>query len=135
MVTVIGHSLGAALALLDGVRLRLVLAPTTDVKVVGYGMPRVGNQIFASFVDAILSERVEHINNKHDPIPIVPAQSFGYRHVLGEVHIQDSGEWIACPGEDNPDPRCIVGTVPSIFQGEFSEHSGPYNGINLKCDS
>ncbi|KAI0271128.1 Alpha/Beta hydrolase protein [Russula aff. rugulosa BPL654] len=35
IVTVIGHSLGAALALLDGVRLRLVLAPTTDVRVVG----------------------------------------------------------------------------------------------------
>ena len=101
MVTVIGHSLGAALALLDGVRLRLVLAPTTDVRVVGYGMPRVGNQDFANFVDTILPGRVEHFNNKHDPIPIIPAMSLGYHNVMGEVHIQETGEWIACPGQDN----------------------------------
>lgn len=135
MVTVIGHSLGAALALLDGVRFRMLLAPTTDVRVVGYGMPRVGNQDFASFVDTILSGRVEHINNKHDPIPIVPAKFFGYQHVLGEIHIQETGEWISCPGEDNPDPRCIVGAVPSVFQAKFSDHSGPYNNIKLKCYS
>ena len=133
-VTVIGHSLGAALALLDGVRLRLILPPTIDVRVVGYGMPRVGNQAFASFVDRILPNRVTHINNKHDPIPIVPPIFFGYHHVSGEVHIQETGEWIACPYEDNPDHRCIVGAVPSVFQATFSDHTGPYNGIMLKCD-
>ncbi|KAN0105220.1 Alpha/Beta hydrolase fold [Russula decolorans] len=135
MVTVIGHSLGAALALLNGVRLRLVLAPTTDVKVVGYGMPRVGNQDFASFVDTILPGRVVHINNKHDLIPIVPFITLGYRHVSGEIHVQETGEWIACPGEDNSDPRCIVGAVPIISQANFSEHSGPYNGMMLECTS
>jgi predicted lipase len=135
MVTVIGHSLGAALALLDGVRLRLLLAPSTDVRVVGYGMPRVGNEDFASFVDAILSGRVERINNKHDPIPVMPGKLLGYRHVSGEIHIQDTGEWTECPGEDNPDSRCIVGAVPSIFQANLSEHSGPYNNIMLKCNS
>ncbi|KAN0109080.1 Alpha/Beta hydrolase fold, partial [Russula decolorans] len=127
MVTVIGHSLGAALALLDGVRLRLLLAPTTDIRVVTYGMPRVGNQDFVSFVDTILSGRVEHINNKHDPIPIMPAIAFGYHNVLGEIHVQETGEWIECPGKDNPDPRCIVGAVPSLIQAQFSDHSGPYN--------
>jgi Lipase (class 3) len=134
MVTVIGHSLGAALALLDGLRLRLVLAPTTVVRVIGYGMPRVGNQAFASFVDGILPNLVKHINNKHDPIPIVPAMSIGFRHVSGEIHIQETGQWIGCPHEDNPDPLCIVGAVPSIFQATFSDHSGPYNHIMLKCD-
>jgi predicted lipase len=135
MVTVIGHSLGAALALLDGVRLRLVLAPTTDVRVVGYGMPRVGNQDFASFVDAIFPGRVKHINNKRDAVPIVPGKFLGYHNVLGEIHIQETGEWIACPGEDNSDPRCIVGAVPSVFVAKFSDHLGPYNGIVLQCNS
>jgi hypothetical protein len=135
MVTVIGHSLGAAVALLDGVRLRLVLAPTTDVRIVGYGMPRVGNQDFANLVDAILPGRVEHINNELDPVPTVPAIALGYHNVLGEIHIQETGEWIACPGEDNPDPRCIVGAVPTIAQAKISDHFGPYNGILLKCNS
>ena len=135
MVTVIGHSLGAALALLDGVRLRMLLAPTVDVRVFGYGMPRVGDQGFASFVDAILPDRVTRINNKHDPIPILPAMSLGYEHVLGEIHIQETEEWIKCPWQDNEDPRCIVGAVPSIFQATFEDHSGPYHNILLKCFS
>ncbi|KAI0271127.1 lipase [Russula aff. rugulosa BPL654] len=134
MVTVIGHSLGGALALLDGLRLRLVLAPTTVVRVITYGMPRVGDQAFASFVDDILPNLVKRINNKHDPIPIVPAMSIGFRHVSGEIHIQETGQWTVCPYEDNQDPRCIVGAVPSIFQATFSDHSGPYNHIMLKCD-
>ena len=136
MVTVIGHSLGAALALLDGVRLRLLLSPTTDVKVIGYGMPRVGDQGFANFVDVILLDRVSRINNKKDPVPTLPPMGLfgGYHHVSGETHIQETGEWIECPGEDNRDPRCIVGAVPSIFQAKAPDHIGPYNNIMLKCD-
>ncbi len=135
-VTTVGHSLGAALALLDGVFLRIQLDPTIKISVVGYGMPRVGNEDFANFVDTILPGRVKHINNKKDPIPIVPGMWLGYHHVSGEVHIQnDSGGWITCPGQDNPDPRCIVGTVSSIFSAKFSDHHGPYNGVILKCNS
>jgi predicted lipase len=96
-VTVVGHSLGAALALLDGLFLKLHL-PNLTVKVVGYGMPRVGNQDFASLVDSKLGGLVTHINNKEDPIPIVPGRILGFHHVSGEVHIQDSGAWDACPG-------------------------------------
>jgi predicted lipase len=132
-VTVIGHSLGAALALLDGVSFRLILDPTTNVNVIGYGMPRVGNQDFANLVDTILPGCVKRITNKHDPIPIVPAKAQGYHHVSGEIHIQQTGEWITCPGQDNADARCIVGAVPSIFNAKFSDHSGPYNNIMLKC--
>lgn len=40
-VLVVGHSLGGALALLDGVSLGLNLPSTTQLKVITYGMPRV----------------------------------------------------------------------------------------------
>jgi len=96
-VTVVGHSLGAALALLDGVFLSLHI-PKELVTVVSYGMPRVGNQAFANFVDSQLAERVMHVNNKEDPIPTVPPVLLGYHHPSGEIHIQDSGAWDACPG-------------------------------------
>ncbi|KAI0271126.1 lipase [Russula aff. rugulosa BPL654] len=136
MVTVVGHSLGAALALLDGLQLRLALPSTTDVIVHGYGMPRVGDQDFATFVDDTLPDSVTRINNKLDGIPIVPAMSIGFHHVLGEIHIQEiGGEWIRCPFEDNPDPRCIVGAVPNIHQANLSDHDGPYNRIMLNCHS
>jgi len=40
-VMLVGHSLGGALALLDGVFLGLNLPKTTQMRVVTYGMPRV----------------------------------------------------------------------------------------------
>jgi predicted lipase len=96
-VTVVGHSLGAALALLDGLFLSLNL-PSVTVKVVGYGMPRVGNQAFADFVDNQLGGLVTHINNEEDPVPTLPGRFLGFHHVSGEIHIQDSGTWDVCPG-------------------------------------
>ena len=147
----VGHSLGAALSLLDGVYLRLQLSESVSVRVVGYGMPRVGNQDFANWVDANLGD-VTHINNKEDPIPILPGMFLGYHHPSGEVHITDSGTWESCPGEfgragavffcgtltrvrfpgqDNPSTQCIVGDVPNIFEGNLHDHDGPYNGIEM----
>ncbi|KAH8989452.1 Alpha/Beta hydrolase protein [Lactarius akahatsu] len=132
-LTVIGHSLGAALSLLDGVYLRIHLSSSVTVRVVGYGMPRVGNQDFASWVDSHLSGQVTHVNNKEDPIPIVPGMSLGFHHASGEVHITDSGTWENCPGQDNPSTLCVVGDVPNIFVGSLSDHDGPYNGISMSC--
>ena len=97
-VTVVGHSLGAALALLDGVYLSLHLSASVNVRVIGYGMPRVGNQAFADWVDRKLSGQVTRINNREDPIPTLPGKFLGFHHSSGEIHITDSGTWDACPG-------------------------------------
>ncbi|KAN0121614.1 Alpha/Beta hydrolase fold [Russula decolorans] len=120
-VTVVGHSLGGALALLDGVFFSLQLPKDVTVNVISYGMPRVGNQAFANFVDRQLSGRraVTHVNNREDPIPI--------------IHILDSGAWDACPGQDNPSDSCIVGDVKNIFEGDLRDHGGPYAGITMGC--
>ncbi|KAI6010401.1 Alpha/Beta hydrolase protein [Pisolithus microcarpus] len=130
-VTVVGHSLGAAISLLDSVYLPLHLPSGTSFQTITYGLPRVGNQAFANYVDANL--HLTHINNKEDPIPILPGMFLGYVHPAGEVHIEDSGEWAACPGQDNPSTQCIVGDVPTILQGDESAHDGPYNGIEMGC--
>jgi predicted lipase len=97
-VTLVGHSLGAALALLDSVFLPLHLPSSTAFKTITYGMPRVGNQAFANYVDASVHD-LTHVNNKEDPIPILPGMFLGFHHPSGEVHIQDSEAWDACPGE------------------------------------
>jgi predicted lipase len=44
-VTVVGNSICGAVALLDGVYLSLQLAKSVTVKVISYGMPRVGSPI------------------------------------------------------------------------------------------
>lgn len=129
-VTVVGHSLGAALALLDGVFLPLHISGVS-FRTIGYGMPRVGNQAFADYVDSHIS--LTHINNKKDPVPIVPGRFLGYHHPSGEVHISENNAWESCPGQDNTSTLCTVGDVPNIFDGSTGDHSGPYDGITMGC--
>ncbi|GBE86641.1 hypothetical protein SCP_0905210 [Sparassis crispa] len=130
-ITTVGHSLGAALSLLDFLYLPLHL-PDTTYTYIGYGLPRVGNQAFADYVDDQISS-VTHINNKEDPIPILPSTSLGYMQPHGEIHIEDSGDWVACSGDENPSSQCIDGDVPTLLQSNFSDHVGPYNGILMGC--
>jgi predicted lipase len=129
-ITVVGHSLGAAIALLDTVFLSIQV-PGVPVKMVGFGLPRVGNQAFANFVDANL--QVTHITNQKDPIPIVPGRDLGYHHPSGEVHINEAGTFNACAGQDNPSNQCSTGDVPNILEGNLNDHDGPYNGIIMGC--
>jgi len=131
-VTTVGHSLGAAIALLDSLYLRLHLPSSTTFKTIGYALPRVGNQAFANYVDGA-SVYLTHINNKEDPVPILPGEFLGYRHASGEIHIRDSNAWNACPGQDNPSTLCTTGDVPDIFQSNESDHDGPYNGVTMGC--
>ncbi|KAI0258641.1 Alpha/Beta hydrolase protein [Gloeopeniophorella convolvens] len=128
-VTIVGHSLGAAIALLDSVYLPLHLPTDVNVRSITYGLPRVGNQAFADYVDAHLN--LTHINNEEDPIPIVPGRFLGYVHPSGEIHIQDSGVWSVCPGQENPSTSCTDGDVPSIFGSNETNHDGPYDGVEL----
>jgi len=110
-ITVVGHSLGGALALLDGVYFRLQFSKTVSVRVITYGMPRVGSQAFADFVDSKLSGLVTRVTNREDFVPIVPDFLSGFFHPSGEIHIQDSGAWDACPGtftEAHSHPACGV---------------------------
>ena len=132
-MVVTGHSLGAALALLDSVYLSLHLPDGTRMTMVGYGMPRVGNAAFADYVDAMndadsVTVTVTHINNQKDPIPVVPGLFLGFTHPAGEVHIQESDDaWVSCPGHDNPSQLCSVGDVPNVILGNILDHLGPYD--------
>ncbi|CAA7264954.1 unnamed protein product [Cyclocybe aegerita] len=129
-VTIVGHSLGAAIALLDGVYLPLQISGVS-FRMIGYGMPRVGNQAFANYIDAHLA--ITHINNKKDFVPIIPGMFLGYVHPWGEVHIMGNEQWVSCPGQDNPSTECIVGDVPNVFDGVESDHDGPYDTVEMGC--
>jgi predicted lipase len=106
-ITVVGHSLGGALALLDGIYFRLHFSRDVSVRVITYGMPRVGNQPFADFVDNTLSGLVTHVNNREDPIPTVPGIILGFHHgrsiyrilvygTLAPVRFSFFLRWLAC---------------------------------------
>jgi hypothetical protein len=114
---------------LDTVYLPLRLPEGTGVRMVTYGMPRVGNRPFANHVDVTLPGNVTHVNNKKDPImiPTVPWRFMGFVHPAGEVHIQDSGAWVACEGQDDPSPVCVVGDEPDLLHSNIFDHLGPYD--------
>lgn len=157
-VTVVGHSTGAALGLLDAVFLKLRFSSSVEVRYIGFGLPRVGNQAFADYVDQHITlagggTSLKRINNKEDPIPVTPSRSLGFVHPRGEIHIQDSNAWVACSGrtvgkfisnflnvflfdnlgQDNGSKLCIVGDVTSVSHGKLSEHNGPYDGVTMGC--
>jgi hypothetical protein len=64
-VVTTGHSLGAALALLDGVYFALQL-PDAQLRTVVYGLPRVVDPAFAAWIDASPIS-LTHVNNMKDP--------------------------------------------------------------------
>ncbi|KIM56323.1 hypothetical protein SCLCIDRAFT_1220492 [Scleroderma citrinum Foug A] len=130
-VTIVGHSLGAAISLLDSIYLPLHLPEDTVFKTITYGLPRVGDKSFADYADANL--HLTHINNKEDPIPTLPPTILGYVHPAGEVHIEDSGTWVSCPGQDNPSVDCSTGDATIPLDWSFENHYGPYNGIMIEC--
>ncbi|KAJ7102988.1 lipase [Mycena crocata] len=127
-------SSGGSLALLDAVYLPLHLPSSIKFNAITYGLPRVGNQAFADYVDAHLS--LTHINNQKDIVPILPGIRFAileeFHHPAGEVHIQASGEWDICPGQDNESELCSAGDV-SILSGSIANHDGPYDGVEISC--
>ncbi|KAJ1306381.1 hypothetical protein OPQ81_007386 [Rhizoctonia solani] len=96
-VTLVGHSLGGAIATLDALYLKLNLPSTISIKAVTYGQPRVGNQEFADLIDQKITD-FSRITNIEDEIPIVPGRFLGYHHFSGEKHIKYTSEWYACAG-------------------------------------
>ncbi|KJA19613.1 hypothetical protein HYPSUDRAFT_44174 [Hypholoma sublateritium FD-334 SS-4] len=130
-VSVVGHSLGGAIAIISTGYLSLNLPSTTTIKTVTYGAPRVGNEAFVTWVNALSD--MTRINNKKDIVPIVPGRSLGFTVTENELHINSDNVWESCPGADNTDTNCIVGAVPNIFSGNTSDHMGPYDGVTIGC--
>jgi predicted lipase len=126
--TIVGHSLGGAIANLDAIYLKLQI-PSLSVKIVTYGQPRVGNQAFADYMDAKFPD-LTRVTNQADLIPIVPGRFLGFHHSHGEIHDEGSS-WYACSGQDNEDTLCTTGWVPNILEGNIIDHLGPYDGVYL----
>ncbi|TFK42084.1 lipase class 3 family protein [Crucibulum laeve] len=132
-VTVVGHSLGAAIALLDGVYLPLHISGVTFSTIV-YGLPGVGNQAFANYLMSTILNVTSNFLQRKDIVPLFPGQFLGYHQPSGEVHIAEDNSWLSCPGQDNPSTQCAAGDVRNIFQLlTHDDHGGPYDGVNMGC--
>ncbi|CAG8546177.1 4262_t:CDS:2 [Paraglomus brasilianum] len=131
-IDVSGHSLGGALAVLTG----LDFVQNSDtlkfdkLSVYTLGQPRLGNDIFADYVDKTLA--VNRFVHTVDSYTRLPPQFIGYRHHNGEIWIQDdataeSGGTKQCGGDENP--NCVNSVKVSDLN--FGAHHGPYFGVDM----
>lgn len=123
-LTITGHSLGAAIGLLFGLKLDHELEHgVTNVYV--FGPPRLGNPKFADVVDEKLGGRYYYAVNGDDIVARVPPRFFGYQHPSGQIWINpaNSDHWKYCPGQENkhcslskiPDPVVLLNHVGTYF--------------------
>lgn len=129
-VLVTGHSLGAAIAVMDGLMLHQNLDPSVSINTVVFGLPRGGNDAFANLIDSQLGIHFTYVTHGNDPVPNQPPRFLGYQHSAGEVYIPSSGEagTVACAGQENL--HCVGGN--SVLHASISDHLGPYfSGIRM----
>lgn len=120
-LTLVGHSLGGAVAALAGLDL---LARGFDPVLTTFGEPRVGNLGLVKYIDErfevgghvptddtkLRYRRVTHVD---DPVPLLPLTEWGYAMHAGEIYISKSDLTPDIPDlqhcDGDTDGRCIAG--------------------------
>lgn len=90
-ITIVGHSLGGAMATL--MALALHNQGFNVVNVVTFASPRVGNAAWRELYNAALGEATMRVVAAGDLVPLVPGVLDGYRHVGQEVFL-DVKAWL-----------------------------------------
>lgn len=126
-LTLVGHSLGGAVAALAGLDLE---ARGFDPIVTTFGEPRVGNKGMVKYIDDQFNLPTQDTEAKHaelryrrvthvdDPVPLLPLSEWGYDMHAGEIYISkealspDIEDLQVCSGDK--DKKCIAGQDSTI---------------------
>jgi len=127
-VMITGHSYGASCGQLLAMELE---RNGINTKIYNYGQPRVGDEIYAKFVNKKISEYYRATHHK-DIVPHVPPTSvMGYLHSCREIYEDATGQLTLCSATNGEDPTCAN-------QFKLSETSGDdhsyYLGHHLSCE-
>ena len=135
-VHLIGHSLGGAVAALAALELKVAMG-IDNVVVTTFGEPRVGNEGFVKFLNAVFGldggrrlvggkgqeeQTLRRLTHVDDPVPLLPLAEWGYRSHAGEIFIAKSdlppepSDVRACVGDYDPD--CIAGSEGETLRAE-----------------
>lgn len=142
-VHLVGHSLGGAVAALAALELKVVMG-VDNVVVTTFGEPRVGNEGFVQYLDAVFALKEGHkpveeqtyrrLTHVDDPVPLLPLAEWGYRSHAGEIFISkpdlppEPSDIYPCVGDY--DPNCIAGSEGETLRmavreiRELSDRSG-----------
>ncbi|KAL1914875.1 uncharacterized protein VTP21DRAFT_7791 [Calcarisporiella thermophila] len=130
-VEVLGWSYGGAMASLNAMDLwnRLKI-PAKKIVLVTFGQPRVGDQVYADWVDksGILIKRLVH---KNDIVPHLGPDFLGYRHHSAEIHTNAlTGRTTQCVQPE--DKECSYG-VPLALLNAIDHFQNAYGVFMLGC--
>lgn len=92
-ITITGHSLGGAMAVLCATELDALGWPAN---LVTFGCPRVGDADFVRLVDRNLPG-YQRIENHGDPVPWVPTYTRGWRHAGTARMVGSPANWLRWP--------------------------------------
>ncbi|MDP2438215.1 MAG: lipase family protein [archaeon] len=98
-----GHSLGGALAVGAAMATGLQF-PGQNVTLVTFGQPRVGDSVFAGYLNRYVPQTIRFVNNR-DIVPHLPTELQGYQHAPREEWIR-KGELYYCSPTNGEDPTC-----------------------------
>ncbi|KXN74483.1 alpha/beta-hydrolase [Conidiobolus coronatus NRRL 28638] len=91
-----GHSLGGAIATLAAAKLAEERAiEWSDIQLITFGQPRVGNSRFADYLNSKPIESAR-VTTKGDIVAISPGRTLKYYHSQHIVHMNLNGESIKC---------------------------------------
>ncbi|KAI5848646.1 Alpha/Beta hydrolase protein [Morchella snyderi] len=110
-LTLVGHSLGGAVAALAALDYR---SRGWDPLVTTFGEPKVGNQGLADYFDRRFDAHTyRRVTHAEDPVPLVPLGAWGYRQHAGEYFVEKPAlpysrcDVRLCVGQE--DPECAAG--------------------------
>jgi hypothetical protein len=126
-----GHSLGGAIASLGAIALRLDGTYHVDA-VYTFGEPKLGNEVFAEFVQHFISPRRFRFVNHKDIVPHLPPEGLGpdYHHAGLEISLDQSGQVRQICDKHCKDST-LQGTL-ALLRYSVREH---FNYLNVKLHS
>lgn len=133
VIHVTGHSLGAALANVAALDLMATYKYTNLATLYNFGQPRLGNEAYAQFYEATVTNRTGvsrsslrgaaaaaaaalgdgagthayRVVHNADPVPQLPPQAFGFKHSPLEVwYTENQDSYKLCSSSNGEDPTC-----------------------------
>jgi len=126
-IIVTGHSYGAAVSQLIAMEL---LSLGIESSVYNFGQPRIGDSVYASFVNSQLKNLWRVVHNK-DIVPHVPPiKEFDYFHSCQEVFEDIHGNIKMCSLSNCEDPMCS--DQYKLKETNTKDHE-IYLGHNMNC--
>ena len=122
-LTVVGHSLGAAMGLIAAGHLQHVIDGGVH-EIILFGLPRTGNEVYANWFDKTFGDRFHYIVNGNDWVPHMAPRALGYKQVSNQIWINpaNSTNWKLYPGQEN-----VHGYMSGNPEwGSFDDHQGVY---------